>query len=236
MRMKNNQSGNVLFLILIAVALFAALSYAVTETNRGGGMDVTEQRAKVLADEMLIYMSSVEKVVQRALAKGISESDLCFDYDAYPGGNADYEHGACADPTHRIFSVSGGGVKWQEPVGEAVTAASTGLWSFDGSNRILDVGTDNVSPNSVELTMFLFDVNPRICRIINERAGVTAKDATPPRDDVTVTTVPYVGSFTDASRISDAGGVLSGHQTGCFEGGGTPANDTYHVYHVLHLR
>ena len=80
-------------------------------------------------------------------------------------------------------------------------------------------------------------VNERVCKHINQRLGVTATyDTNPPRDDVTMTTTPFIGTYTAASIIADTPAVIDGHAAGCFEGGGTPAVGTYHFYQTLHIR
>jgi hypothetical protein len=61
-----NSRGNALFLILIAVALFAALAYAVTQSSRGGG---TSSREQVEIDVALAIQQAamIETTINRLL-------------------------------------------------------------------------------------------------------------------------------------------------------------------------
>ena len=71
----NKENGNVLFLILIAVALFAALSYAVTQSSRGGG-NADEERRIIEISEWLQFVGSIRTTIQRMVLNGTAPSDI----------------------------------------------------------------------------------------------------------------------------------------------------------------
>src|SRR5690606_2698113 len=66
------ESGNVLFLILIAVALFAALSYAVTQSTRSGGGDASGETNLISSAQVTQYPASVRTSLVRMIIGGKS--------------------------------------------------------------------------------------------------------------------------------------------------------------------
>lgn len=68
------EQGNVLFLILIAVALFAALSYAVTSSTRGGGGSILKDKAREYASAIIQNTMAIRSAVNR-----IKLSNSCSD-------------------------------------------------------------------------------------------------------------------------------------------------------------
>lgn len=62
---KNNQRGNVLFLILIAVALFAALSYAVTSSSRSGSGSTERERQELIISEFMNQVAYLRTEVMK---------------------------------------------------------------------------------------------------------------------------------------------------------------------------
>src|SRR5690606_14672174 len=75
-----SESGNVLFLILIAVVLFAALSYAVTQSTRSGGGGASQETSLISSANVTQYPASIRTAILRMIVSKNTDADvLAFD-------------------------------------------------------------------------------------------------------------------------------------------------------------
>ena len=145
MKNKKTQSGNVLFLILIAVALFAALSYAVTQSTRGAGNADNElqeiEQATLENCNASIQASSMRVEVMN----GCTSNELSYEL---PNGT-NVNPNAPIDKSCHIFSPGRGGAApcgpWLDGCNSTQLAALSGIGDtcgyivyagLSGGNRI----------------------------------------------------------------------------------------------------
>lgn len=106
-----------LFLILIAVVLFAALSFAVTQT-RENGSNLTDSKARIGAAAFLSYISDIRRGTNKLIANGVDPYQVDFrrpvlDVDSYLAGSkaSIWETNTdCTKTSCRVFEKDGGGV------------------------------------------------------------------------------------------------------------------------------
>ena len=214
-----HQKGNVLFLILIAVALFAALSYAVTQSSRGDGNADSEQD-QLKVSEFLNYATSIKVAVDRLrLINGCDADEINFWADGHLFGTNDGGFGWNADNPSSpvdgscdVFDASGGGV---------VTRNFDASWfdSTGGAFGFMSVPIDGIGTTDANLathddyeTIFWsWNIRRDLCEDLNERVGVVSPLAS-----------LGLGIGNDYLYVGggDAGAVLafewSGHPIGCY--------------------
>lgn len=237
------QSGNALFLILIACALFAFLSYVVassTRSNDGGGR---EDNTKLRASQVIQYATYMEQAILRMRFREIPAENLCFDADGW--GHNDYYFSACDDTKNQVFYTGegGGGVIWTKPPEGAndgspwyipanVCVAGIGFYVEDDCNA-------DSSGDSENLVLALPGISKVVCIEINNSLGIANPNGEPPKagGDLFDSGNPYyTGTFNDGAAINSAGSdpaILRNQQFGCVEGNGNPPAGTYVYYHVL---
>lgn len=210
------QSGTVLVYILLAVALLAALSYAVANTTRGSVQDLSDERANLLAVEIIEYANILTQAVTQVKLRGYSETEISFENP----GVAGYTNANCIEDECEIFHIDGGGLTLLSPPPNANDGTD---WLFT-TNEIIDVGT-----TSSDLIAVLRNLDQTVCEQINLKLHNTTAIAL---EDGTPSVVQFTGTYGTGTEISITG--LSGLNAYCFEGDSAsfPAS-TYNYYQVL---
>ncbi|PZP57490.1 MAG: hypothetical protein DI586_00195 [Micavibrio aeruginosavorus] len=246
-RNSNAEKGNVLFLILIAVALFAALSYAVTQSSRSGGTSATSEKADLAAAQFSQYGAQIAMAIMRLkVSNGCSETQISFEnpimsHPDYWGGSANTT--APSDGRCNVFGPNGGGVVYwdirkQFPNEDPVY----NYLNFTPRLGIKDVGT-----GASELVMYFrmdwSDQAKKICSSYNNKMGITG-------DTTSGTTntndwhfamgngLSYEAAPIDTLTIGDdpTPSAFAGQTTGCLTGSSSHNGDSQMLYYVVMAR
>jgi hypothetical protein len=228
-----NKKGNILFLILIAVALFAALSYAVTNTSRSNSQNISEDKAKILAADIIQYAAQVEQGISRLrVINNVSEHGLDL---VAPSYSTSTNNGTCTTDACKLFNVVGGNISPRLLPQDAWDMSNTNMttnWQGRMEFRVLriqDVGIHD----EAELTMIYRGINDETCAAINERLNIANdSDGTPPTDS-TNTYELYSGTLT--SFPVPAAGITFGDQAAQFIGQRTFCTDNGAANHFVHV-
>ncbi len=222
------EEGNVLFLILIAVALFAALSYAVTSSTRSSGSNPNSETNLISSAQITQYPASVGTAIVRMLVSGTAINEVRF--------NRPSEYSTLDSPSIGVFHPSGGGATYNPAPADVMVSGNAGQWVFNGGLEVPDIGLAGAGGN--DIIAYLVGIKQSICSKINDEHGLgttipvldadrSALYTTRMYDDGTT---DYVLPTTDQPDIDDGSGAFDGQPFGCFQN--TSGGD-YVYYHVV---
>lgn len=164
----NPQRGNALFIILIAVALLAALNFAVVKTRSTHTNASVSEQALLAATELVQHGQAVRLALDRMfVANGVPDTTPTL--FAARGAHVDYGV-PDTDPASEVFSTAGGGVYYAAPP----TGACTGPCAYEFTGQLTMAGAG--SPANPDLVMAVWPVRPQVCAEINklQRTGYTS--------------------------------------------------------------
>ncbi|QGP81504.1 hypothetical protein [Sphingobium sp. CAP-1] len=157
----HRQSGNVLFLILIAVALFAALAYSVTRSS-SGGKSVSSEQAKTEVSALMQSLSLVEIAIQKArVINSCGETEISF--NGFPLHNYDSRDDC------EIFNLAAGGInlfnvnnKLQKPAAQCLN-----------TDIVFNAFFDIDKTGKADIILQINCVTDSVCLAFNEMNGIS---------------------------------------------------------------
>lgn len=170
------ERGNILFLILLAIVLFAALTYAVNGGFRvSQDQNIPKEKATSIAAEIMQKATLVEQTVTRLRVVGdCKDTEIQFTVQ----NSVAYDTPSPTDKHCYVFNPAGGGLNSPAFSSEYYDPALTGATRWGNyvlaANPVINVGTDCANPydSCADLVMFVPFLKKDICTAINKAYGI----------------------------------------------------------------
>lgn len=162
----NSEAGGIIIWIMIMVALFAALSYAVSQGSRSGTQSISSEQASLAATEILDYATAVKRVVQELQINGCSDTEISFENNVVSGYT---NPNSPSDNSCHIFHPNGGGLQYLNFSSDRYDSTYNGQSNFQENIFTGAVAVEGIGTSSEDLIFTIPYVQSSICENINEK-------------------------------------------------------------------
>ncbi len=156
-----SEHGNALLYVLIAIALFGALSFTLSRQSRNSDNGtLSEAKAELYATQLIAYARQAQSVIDQMTITG---SDI-DDFDFVQPGETGFNTGV---HIHKIYHPQGGGLSPANlPNGAVQQVSSTPVagWYLGRFNNV--EWTDSTGDDVI---LTAYQISRPICEIINDR-------------------------------------------------------------------
>lgn len=172
------QSGNALFLILLAIFLLGGLTVLLSRTSGTTEETGSTEQLSLKASKMLQYAASIKTGVDMLRARGCSEEEISF--ETTDPDSEDYENTKSpTDGSCNLFSVNGAGMPFKA-LDMSLFSAPTiheGRPIFFAGSPLKNAGT-----GAPDLMMYYNGLSKEFCMAINNQLGIAMAGNNVPSD------------------------------------------------------
>ncbi|MBX2833942.1 MAG: hypothetical protein KTR28_03120 [Micavibrio sp.] len=160
------EKGSALIYILIAIALFAALSFTLSRSNDGNeASTLSEEKSDIYATQVIATSAQIKSVIDQMLFTGTQVSELDFEYPPT-------ETGVLMNKVHHSL---GGGLIHPTLPPEAVSGTGSDPdpgWYIGRFNNV-----DWTPLVAEDVILVAYQIDEQICNLINEKIDASITDA-----------------------------------------------------------
>lgn len=173
---RSSESGNVLIYVLIAIALFAALTFTLSgQEDTGEAGSLSDDKVEIQATQLISTASQIKSVIDQMLFSGAQIEDLDF---TLPTDTADFNDANPANNIYKVYHPEGGGLNMPVLGGVAVDDDNISIpsdpkpgWYLGRFNNVSWTPKDSSSGpgNYEDVILTAYGIDKRICENINEK-------------------------------------------------------------------
>lgn len=250
----NNEKGSVFIYLLIGIALFAALSYAISQSIRlssdsGGGVFGDSEKNTATVLDIQQFLEAVKmRVFQITNSNGVSENMVDFQNDVYLFANDTTNtaniNANCVTNDCHVFSPYGseGLIPFIFQSAADTTPQSTATLPKNGHGQVGQIIIDGVGTPAPELIFVIYGVKPTICNLYNQRQGVTTNydlaTTLTSIGETSPTSAPaaFTGAFNTANSFGAGATIFAGKKSFCAPAYADAEDSRLAIWHVLKIR